>query len=403
MLNKGQSNKNSIKIFSTEYHNLKLLVFFLYNVSYVIYMLGYLGRAINLVLLFLYIFLCFIEYYKKNDGIFFAKKDLFRNEFLYAMLSIIVLIGISIIIQVYNKEFNICVFDKIIYNIIPPVLAFFWINTTYSEERYTYFLILLLRNVVYFFAVNFSKLTIDNLLAISWSDSSSSVFETLYAHDFFFLEIIFFFLGKTWLGIISMILCILNFKRISFILSLVVLCLYLFVKRSDKLKACFLQVKNINSKVCFFIMIVICIMPMVLQWLISDAGITFFANNFNIDLNLFTTGRIEIITYTLDNMEYFNGYGSIDHFIKNCPNTYYNTLGSMHCDILELYLETTIVGVVFFFGNMLRIAKKNLVVFGLMMYIFMELIASHFMYSLSVWIMFFMFAAMVYTQQQNRE
>ena len=393
--------KYQLRFVSTGYHNIKFSVFLLYNMAYVFYMLGYLNRNIYLMLLFLFLALSVFEYVVKNKGVFGKKGDFFWHEFLRAMLIVAVFLSISLCIQIYHGGVQGFLFTELLYNLIPPAVAFFWINTSRKEERYTYFVIFLLRNVLYFFVANMGKLSLSNILSISWGNSKSSIFETPYAHDFFFLEIIFFYFKKKKLALLCMILCMINFKRISFILSVFVFIFCMLLEYSKKFQLFFSKFKHVDIRVRCIVLLIMCIMPFLIDLAISDAGLAFFNENFGIDLDDFTTGRVGVIRYTIKNIGFFNGYGSSDNFLRNSINPTYRLLGSMHCDVLRIYLETTMIGVFVYFKELIEIAKKSWLIFGMLMYLFMELLFSHFIDVLGVWTMFFMFTAMVYAEQKE--
>lgn len=390
-----------LKFVSTGYHNIKFVIFLLYNMAYVFYMLGMLNRILYLGLLMLFLVICVFEYVVKNKGVFGKKEDCFWHEFLRAMLIVVVFFFISVCIQLYHGGIKGFLFSELLYNIIPPAVAFFWINTSYKEERYTYFFVFLLRNVLYFVIANIGNFSLSNILAISWGDSKSSIFETPYAHDFFFLEIMFFYFKKKKLAVLCMLLCMLNFKRISFILSLCVCVFCLLLEYNKKFRCFFERFKSVKRKLRYILLVVLCIMPFAIDLAISDAGLEFFKNVMGIDLDEFTTGRVGVIRYTIKSIGFFNGYGSSDNFLKNSINPTYQVLGSMHCDILRIYLETTMLGVIVYFKEMMEIAKKSWIIFGMLMYLFMELIFSHFINALGVWTMFFMFASMIYTEKKE--
>lgn len=397
------TQNNSLKLFSTDLHNIKLLLFFMYNLTYVLYMSGYIGRSINLILLFAFIMLCIIEYMLKNDWVLGEKGDFFWPEFRKAMFIVIAFIVISTIIQLFHGDIKGYLYTELLFNIIPPVLAFFWINTTYSYERYTYFVLIFLRNFGYFLIANISNFTINNILRISLNDSGSSIFEIPYAHDFLFSEIIFLYFGKRKMAFLSMILCMLCFKRISFVLSIAIFVSYILITNTGLLKKFFINWISVKRGIRNIILICMCISPFIIKWIVSDAGMNFFQTKLDLNLNKFTSGRVGIINHITANIGSFNGYGSSDYFLTTNKIADFRKIGSMHCDILKLYFETTLLGVFIYVYEMLEIAKKNWIIFLMLMYIFMELICSHFLDALGVWNMFFMFTAMVYAERQNEQ
>lgn len=380
--------KNKKNAFGT----FKLIVFFMYNLAYILYMTGYIRRWINLAILAIFILLCIYQFLYERKKV--GKKNLFVDEFMSAMFIVISFLSISLIIQARHGNFKTYLFSELLYNIIPPTLAFFWINTTQKDDLKKYFYIFLIRTILYFFLINGSNLNIQNIISINWKDSSSSIFEVPLAHDFLFLEIIFLYMKKPRIAAICMVLCILSFKRISFILSLLFFILYiLFGKKTFGEKN-----KNIevSKKTRVFVFIIMCITPFLLNWIISDSGISYFGTK-GIDLNKFTSGRVTLIQFVNSHIGYYNGYGSSNNFLR----TIGFKAGSMHCDILRLYYEVTMVGLGIFAYEMIKISKRKKIIFIMLIYIFMELFSSHFLDALSVWNLFFMFAAFVYSKDEN--
>ena len=282
-------------------------------------------------------------------------------------------------------------------------MAFLWINTTEKNERYAYFVIQFVRNIFYFVWANRGDFTVANIMNIRWEDSQSSVFETEFAHDFFFLEIIFLFLGKTKIGILCMLLCMLNFKRISFILSVAYFILWIIIKHRKKIYNKVVELKNVNIVPVSIIGVLLCLMPMAETLLLSDTVQDLFLEKFGITLNQFTTGRTGLIEDALAGMPYFNGLGSTTEFMKTHPNHTMRQLGSIHCDWISLYLETTILGVVAYTTSMLKIFRKNIIVFFLMMYMFLSLITTHFFDQQRIWSLLYMFAAFMYCKDAKEE
>ena len=381
--------------------DLKFIIFILYNITYVAHMLEFIPRFVNLVILAFFIIICFGEYSYKRKGMILKKDDLFFSEFISAMIVVLVFFIVSVLVQVCNMDFNFYIITELLYNVIPPVLTFFWINSTEKKSCYKYFLVFFLRNILYFVLANRDNFTIANITGISWSDSKSSVFELVLAHDFLFLELILLYFKKEKLAICSLFLCLLCFKRLSFICAFLVLIVYYIFKLVKKRKK---HLKILDIEIPKFIVIglalVFSIAPVVLQWMVSDEGIQFF-KEMGINLNKFSTGRVGVINYVVNNIEYFNGYGSSDYFMEHSTKGSFARLGSMHCDTLKLFYEVTEIGVIVFFYEMLKISKKNIIVFIMMLYILLEVTISHFLDQLSVWNMFFMFTAYIYSYSTN--
>lgn len=380
-------------------NSLKLVLFALYNAAYVLYMTGFIGRIVNLLILALFILLCALQY------CFSGKKEkrarpLFLREFRHSLFVVFSFLMISVVIQLSHEDLRLYLLSELLYNIIPPVLAFFWINSTDKKDLKKYFYIFFARAVAYFLIKNGAHLSLENIRAINWGNSFSSIFETTLAHDFLVLEIIFFYLGSTKLAVLSTILCLLSFKRISFILSLLVLIGFFVTRIVKKKNINGILNKGVCSRVKTVTACVVCIAPLLLNWAVSDPGVAYLRSK-NIDINDFSTGRVFIIRHVNKNIEYYNGYGSSDHYLETSNNELLSKIGNMHCDFLKLYYETTMLGVIIFTYCMTQIFSKKKVVFGIYLYALMEMLSSHFLDVLSVWNMLFMFAAYVYAYEKS--
>ena len=165
-------------------------------------------------------------------------------------------------------------------------------------------------------------------------------------------------------------------------------------KKSDMLA------KMVSKKIIILVFVIMIVSPFIIKWISSSSGIEFFYEQ-GIDINEFSTGRIGLIQYVQNNIKYYNGYGSIDYFMENSQSIFIAELGNMHCDILKLYFEVTELGVIIFVYEMLQIAKRNKIVFFMLMYLFLEIISSHFIDVLSVWNIYFMFVAYKYAQNEK--
>ena len=379
------------------YSKLKLMVFFLYNMAYVFYMVGYIRREINLAILAIFIGMCIFEYVKKPvKEVHFAKE---RNLSVGIILSFII---ISLVIQLFNNDIKMYLWSAILYNIIPILLSFFLINTVKKEECIKYFYIFFLRTASNFILGNLNNFTLNNILAINWNDSHSSVFESALAHEFLILEIIFLYLKKNKISFISMFFCMLSFKRISFILAASIYLGYWLLRKNEKIKSnikIFLE-KSPQKKYIYSCILIMILLPFILNWMVSNDGLSYFSSK-GINLNKFTTGRVDLVRQVKNNMPYYNGYGSTDNYLKKHPNRMYSNLGSMHCDLLKLYYEVTELGVMIYIINTVKIFGKKNITFLMLMYLLLEVVSSHFIDQIGVWNMFFFFTAYVYSKDKE--
>lgn len=356
--------------------NLNTITFIGYNLIYTFYMLGILPRSLNLLSLLLFSAVVLVSTIQKRSFKFF-------KEFVLVLIPITFMVLITLAKQIYYFDYNLGQTVGILYVILPIVDAFCIINVTSREDLMDYIYIIFFRMILLFVLQNLANFNIQTIMSINWFDSDSSVFESSMAHDFLFITIIFKYLKKQKWAILSTVLCILCFKRLSFILCIFVLFFYDYIPST---KAC--NVKLLWLSKIFFI-----IAPLILIYLVSDDGQALFYQIFNMDLNVFTTGRVYYINLVKDNLPYINGYGATNNYLANLYKDQY--VQDIHCDLLRLTWECSIVSVILYTNNMFEIIKKHYVLYFMMMYCFVEMFVSHFIEGMSIWLIFYLFIYMV--------
>ena len=362
---------------SKKYFNRRVILFAIYNLIYVFYMTGYLPRIANLASLGIFTFVCCFD-------LIYKKRFVFVEELKLILIPIIVMIIISFGKQVAYSDYSISRMANILYLILPAIDAFAITNTTKDEsELKEYIYIMFARMVLLFILANQGNFTLSALQAITFSDSNSSVFESSMAHELFFMVIVFKYLKKEKLAIISGLLCMLCFKRLSFILSLGVLLFYNRIPKDKEVKKGLLNI----AKIAFIVS------PLFILFLVSDKGASWFVRTFGIDLNVFTTGRMYYINLVKARMSYFAGYGSTHEFLAKVYRDDYVT--SIHCDVLRITWECTIVSLIIYVNNMLSLVKKHYILFFMMLYCLIECVISHFMEGMTTWLLVYIFIYLV--------
>jgi hypothetical protein len=365
----------------------KLCLFLAYNLAYVFYMVGYIGRNVNLMMLLVFVLVNVWEFLYRSHGVFSKKRTFFWREFVLVFYIIAFFVFITFVIQFVNGDVSLSQLSSIIYLVLPPVAAFFWINTTRENKRNTYFYIFLARFILNFLIKNMGNLNMAAVKAIAWSKSSSSLFESSDAHSFLLLMLVFLYINNKKLSLVSGIFCMLCFKRLTFILVPLLFIFYRFIpdKRVNK------YILN-GTKLFFYIS------PFLILLIVKNTDL--ISSLLGIDIDAFSSGRLSLIHYVFSNISTFNGYGTILSFMEKYPLGTYIQVSSMHCDLLQIYLETTIVGTIIFTNNLFEVAKKNYKPFLIMVYIFVEMFLSHFIDVLAVWLIFYMFTSTLYASQK---
>ena len=368
-----------------------LLFFILFNATYLIYIAGYLSQLFYYATIILYCAygLIFIIWKDYNTNICDLK---FFNGIKNVFIIIITFFLVSIISQIKNNDLEFYLFRGL-FDLLMPTLVVFCIVNTDAENINSYIYILFIRAIMQFFIEGGSNLSWEAIFSINWADSSSSLTETPASHIFCLLTIIFLYQKKYITAILSTILCLISFKRFAVVVCLASWIIFRFIPN-----------KKINKYVSWIISVLLCCTPFIVMYIYSPAGNALFYDLFKMDLNEFTTGRYGLVQQTLNHFNgNYNGLGTVANYFASLGGQMAK-LGTFHCDILRIYLECSFVGVLVYVFAMMNIAKSNWRVFYMFMYLFVELIVSHFLGRFIEWTLFYLFAFLVndINMQDNR-
>lgn len=370
--------------------NCKLLLFTLYNLTYVLYMIGLIGRYVNLSLLFIFVLVNSIDLLRKTKGVLRKTELSFWSQTQGMLFSFFVFAMISVVVQVVHGSIQISYLSSYVHLLLPLIATFVWANTTDANNQMAYFYVFLARFVLNFLINNIGQLSISAISTISFSDSMSSAFESSDAHCFFILMIIFLHRKKRWPAIISGLFCMLCFKRLCFVLTPIVFFTYHLWAQKKPSKA-FINILKFGFSLS----------PFIVLFIINNADM--LSDTIGIDIDLFASGRLSIIRYVMNNLETYNGFGTISAFLQQQPWGTYISVSQMHCDLLQIFLETSLIGVVVYIWNLFEIGKYDLVRCFLVLYFAFELLTSHFMDVLAVWLLLYMFCASLDCEEKKRE
>lgn len=356
---------------------IRLFVFFLYNLCFVLYMQNMISNVYYLVTLALFSLMNGVMILNKKIQI---KQGI--KEFRLGIIFILVFFIISIIMQLFNKDLELKIlFNDIIRLGLPIINAFLFVNTIEKADQKIFFDIFLFRFILQFILINASNISLQNILSISWSDSSSAM-ESSLAHDFMIMEMYFLMKKERKKAFISMVFCMLSMKRLSFILAPLFFIFSKCVNNEKEVKQVFLNILKL----------VAIISPLFMLMMYSNEFQNFLLNSYNIDLNSFMSGRVQIYQLLVNNIPYFNGLGSVNAFLgefaKNSFGTTWN--GILHNDFLRIYFETTIIGVIVFSNNLVEMSKKNYWHYMMVAYLILVAITSHILNYFSVWVTLYM-------------
>ena len=326
-------------------------------------------RTISILFLFLMLCIVFLNYFGKYRLVFNVKTPIFKCVTFLIIIGIYVL-SISIVKQVKSNRLDLVshTLKYICFYWIPIILCFLWISSESKLNQIRTINTIFYAAIIYFFIFNTSNLRLSSFINISWNDSYSSVFESDNAHLFLFLLVFYLYIKDKRKSVICVILCMLSFKRISFILAP----FFFFTAR-------FYSDKKVNRKIVNSIIILLCVVPAVLDAISNSTFVALFDKATGIDLNLITSGRMGSILILKPHKSEFAGMGSIASFIENNTNLYISRIGYLHCDLLVWMWECGIFSVVLLLVGIGRLAKINYYTFALTGYLFLLMATTHFL------------------------
>ena len=179
------------------------------------------------------------------------------------------------------------------------------------------------------FFKNFAgQVTLANIKSISFTNSYSP-FESELAFVFLIFECFYLYMGKRRNAIISLILCILSFKRICMLVSIV-----FFV-----LSKWLIQKKSVNKKVVIVTVIFFVLLPMLTCVLLNDKLETWFYQTFHVTLYEATLSRSSRIEAVMNSGQIKYGLGSVTTYLTQYLNHVHGSNfanRNMHNDLVQM-------------------------------------------------------------------
>ncbi len=299
------------------------------------------------------------------------KKKMYGYEIKQILYIFLTFAFISIFFQILNKNILIETYKELFLFILPGLIAFCIFNVE-KEDRSFYFDMLFIVLCIKFILSFGSDLSIESIKSISFTNSYSP-FESSDAAIFLPLYTLFFLRKNKTKCILAGIFTILSFKRLDVIYVLLFPIIMMFVDKN----------KTVNKKIIKILKITFIISPFLIEAMLEDSFARAFYNYFKIDFNKFTMGRFDIINYIVDINLTNYGLGTTTSFLESNP---INGITNMHCDLLRIYIETSIFGLIFFVNNMFNIVKNNTIACILMTFCFFVLFTSHCLTVFMIWL-----------------
>lgn len=307
-----------------------------------------------------------------------------------------ILLIITFVLQVVNG-FNSYVINEIIYFLTP--IMFVWVYITRSNEKtiettMDYIFIIF---IVSFFTSSIDQLTFENIKNISFVESYSP-FESEKAFAFLVLECFYLLRNKKKKAFLALILCVLNFKRISLIFSILFFLFASWIR----------QKKVISKKIVLLSTVFFVLAPIITCSVLNGDFNSWFDAKFGISLAEFTLSRSQRIELVLNSDEICYGLGSVTPYITDVMNKIHGSdlvNRNLHNDLVRIYLECGIIGSIVFTYVFMKAASFSRNVFVLMCYIFLECYFNPIFGAgtASLWIIVYLFMAYVGKGMKHEE
>ncbi len=339
---------------------------FLINVKYLI-----LGVAI--------LFGIFQLKYKKE-------KTIYNKELVNIIIVISTFVIISSVMIIITENFYSSFIESIIKLSLPIVYVYLLLNIMDFEDIYKCMCGALIFSFIgYVLEIGINNFTISNFLKIDFIHSYSP-FESHFSAGTAIAMCTFFmyYRKNKILKYLSLIFAIFTFKRMAVIFALVLLFLPKFIDVN----------KNLKEKYKNIIKVIFVIFTLVYFWLLTPQSNIFFEKIFGESQTSVTMGRSDFLQSLL-NMDFVSsGYGSISNLFGK----------GLEMDLISIYLETTIIGLIVFINGYWNCAGNKVYTFVYMTFQFLNLLTSHSLSNSFNWILAFLIIGCIsYKKNQQIE
>lgn len=340
---------------------------------------------------------CFSAIYFLGSGLY-EKRRLrgIGKEYLLVFGGITFLFAITAILQMING-FNSYAINEAVYYYTPLIFIIVYSQISEEQDVETILNYLFVLYIIVFLKNFAGQLTLANLKSISFANSYSP-FESELAFVFLIFECFYLYMGKRKNAIISLILCILSFKRISMLAAIV---FFIFSKWIVVKKA-------VNKKIVIVTTVVFVLLPVLTCLMLNDTLEAWFYQTFHVTLNEITLTRSSRIEAVINSGQIKYGLGSVTTYLTKYLNALHGSNFSnrnLHNDLVKIYLECGILGSVVFTYIYMKAASVSRMLFVMMCYIFFECYFNHLFGagSTDIWILIYLIMSIAGMTTRNAE
>ena len=318
------------------------------------------------------------------------------KEYLLIFGGITFLFVITAILQMING-FNSYAINEAVYYYTPLIFIIVYSQISEEQDEETILNYLFVLYVIVFLKNFAGQLTLANLKSISFTNSYSP-FESELAFVFLIFECFYLYMGKRKNAIISLILCILSFKRISMLAAIV---FFIFSKWIVVKKA-------VNRKIVILTTVVFVLLPVLTCLMLNDTLEAWFYQTFHVTLNEITLTRSSRIKAVINSGQIKYGLGSVTTYLTKYLNALHGSNFSnrnLHNDLVKVYLECGILGSIVFTYIYMKAASVSRMSFVMMCYIFFECCFNHLFGagSTDIWILIYLIMSIAGMTTRNAE
>ena len=340
---------------------------------------------------------CFSAVYFLGSGLY-EKRRLrgIGKEYLLIFGGITFLFSITAILQMING-FNSYAINEAVYYYTPLIFIIVYSQISDEQDVETILNYLFVLYVIVFLKNFAGQLTLANLKSISFTNSYSP-FESELAFVFLIFECFYLYMGKRKNAIISLILCILSFKRISMLAAIV---FFIFSKW-------IVVKKTVNKKIVIVTTVVFVLLPVLTCLMLNDTLEAWFYQTFHVTLNEITLTRSSRIEAVINSGQIKYGLGSVTTYLTKYLNALHGSNFSnrnLHNDLVKIYLECGILGSIVFTYIYMKAASVSRILFVMMCYIFFECYFNHLFGagSTDIWILIYLIMSIAGMTTRNAE
>ena len=340
---------------------------------------------------------CFSAIYFLGSGLY-EKRRLrgIGKEYVLVFGGITFLFAITAILQMING-FNSYAINEAVYYYTPLIFIIVYSQISEEQDVETILNYLFVLYIIVFLKNFAGQLTLANLKSISFANSYSP-FESELAFVFLIFECFYLYMGKRKNAIISLILCILSFKRIS---MLAAIAFFIFSKWIVVKKA-------VNKKIVIVTTVVFVLLPVLTCLMLNDTFEAWFYQTFHVTLNEITLTRSSRIEAVINSGQIKYGLGSVTTYLTKYLNALHGSNFSnrnLHNDLVKIYLECGILGSIVFTYIYMKAASVSRMLFVMMCYIFFECYFNHLFGagSTDIWILIYLIMSIAGMTTRNAE